>query len=164
MEEKYSWYLLSKYRRFYFGFAALVVTYHHLTIKSTDNIIGYFYVFTRVLGTMGVDIFLFCSGMGLFYSFFANKNLKFFYKKRFCRILPAYFIVCIPWYLYKCFIESNLGIRGFFQNILQISFWTEGNGEEWYIVFILMMYICFPLIYRVFFICKKNVLKINGGG
>ena len=47
----------------------------------------------QFFGSIGVEVFVFLSGVGLYYSFSNNNNLSAFYKKRFLRIMPAYLIV-----------------------------------------------------------------------
>lgn len=147
-EQDFDLNLLSKYRNFYFGFAALIILVHHVTVKGTGTIILDMYMFARSLGAMGVDIFLLFSGIGLFYSFSKNENIMLFYYRRFMRILPAFFIICIPWYLWVDFIKEKLGFIKFLKDITLLSYWTTPNGGEWYIAAILVFYLLYPLIYR----------------
>lgn len=155
---EFNW--ISKYREVYFGIATLLIIYHHLTIQCNNSVLGYLYMFTRVIGALGVDAFLILSGMGLYISYSRDTDVKSFYKKRLLRIIPTYILVAVPWYIYKT-IVLNESIGYFFQSILQIRFWTEGNGGEWYIVFILIMYILFPFMYRVLF-NNKNSINLVG--
>ena len=46
-----------------------------------------------------VDIFVFLSGMSMFFSMKKDPSVKNFYKKRALRILPAYFNVASLWYI-----------------------------------------------------------------
>ena len=55
---------LSKYRGFLMGFAILWVMYFHIPLKFATEV-GWF---IHRIGFYGVDIFLFLSGLGVYYS------------------------------------------------------------------------------------------------
>lgn len=55
---------LSKYRGVLMGFAILWVMYFHIPIKSVTEV-GWF---IHRIGFYGVDIFLFLSGLGVYFS------------------------------------------------------------------------------------------------
>lgn len=93
-------YLVSKYRTILMGLAIVMVVFHHLTIRYYDGVIGHLYGFLRLNGAIGVDIFLFVSAIGLVVSWQKNKNILQFYNRRIKRILPTYFILCTPIYIY----------------------------------------------------------------
>ena len=86
MKEMYNFNDISKKRNIILGIATLLVAYCHSTSLLIESlfqiqIINNILVFIREIGTIGVDIFLILSGVGLYYSFSKNKNLKQFYKK-----------------------------------------------------------------------------------
>lgn len=89
-KNKFSLFDFSKYRTELMGLAIVMVVFHHLTLRTSAGLLGKGYMFLRVTGAMGVDIFLFLSGLGLFYSFRKNPDIKAFYKKRLIRIIPTY--------------------------------------------------------------------------
>lgn len=89
---------LSKYRGFLMGFAILWVMYFHIPLKFATEI-GWF---THRIGFYGVDIFLFLSGLGVYFSLMKRPNVLRFYKARLVRILPAYVIVaCVSYCLLR---------------------------------------------------------------
>lgn len=97
--------------------------------------------FIAQYGYAGVDIFLFVSGFGLFYSLDKKPSLLYFYRKRLVRIFPAYYIVGA---------FASLGL--FHDTILQylfryttIGFWTGGLYYEWFVPSILLLYLLAPL-------------------
>jgi len=45
------------------------------------------------LGFTGVDLFMFVSGLGLYFSLSKDDNVKRFYKMRLLRILPIYYLI-----------------------------------------------------------------------
>ena len=143
---------LSEHRTFLMGVAISLVLYHHLTVKVQNGLIGKAYMFFRVTGAMGVDIFLFLSAIGLYVSFSKNNDIALFYKKRFIRIIPTYLIICTPFYLH------TIGdIKYFLSHLFLISFWTEGNGD-WFIAAIIVLYLLYPLLYQVL----KKIGRIKG--
>lgn len=141
--------LFSTYRSVMMGIATLLVVFHHLTFKVSGTILSDAYMFARHLGAMGVDLFLFVSGFGLYYSFSKRNNIKDFYIKRLQRILPTFFIIAVPIYIYIDLIKGEGDILQFFKDIFLVSYWLDGNGNEWFIAAILVLYFCFPIIYKV---------------
>lgn len=76
----------SKYRTQLMGISILLIMMFH---------VGFF-----KCGYIGVEFFLLISAIGLFFSLSKDQRLIPFYKKRLIRILPAYFIVAIPTFIY----------------------------------------------------------------
>lgn len=145
---KFNFFDFSKYRTELMGLAIVMVVFHHLTLRSDSGLIGRGYMFLRVTGAMGVDIFLFLSGLGLFYSFKKNPDVMSFYKKRFFRIIPTYLVICTPFYAIQYLMTNAVDIKGFIMHLSLISYWLDGSCD-WYIAAIIILYILFPLFYQV---------------
>ena len=117
------------------------------------------------LGNIGVDMFLFLSGIGLWFSWTKNSSLLKFYRRRLMRILPASIIVFSFYYIPDYFgvsisdlfdvakmqeaIENKdvtlSNIAYLIANILiRFSFWRSGAGLFWFIPAILAMYLFAP--------------------
>lgn len=154
-KNNFSLFDFSKYRTELMGLAIIMVVFHHLTLRTSVGLLGKGYMFLRVTGAMGVDIFLFLSGLGLFYSFRKNPDIKAFYKKRLIRIIPTYVLICAPFYAFKYLIGTNFDIKGFLLHLSLISYWIDGSCD-WYIAAIIVLYALFPLFYRVM---KNNRLS-----
>lgn len=105
------------------------------------------------MGYWGVDIFVFLSAYGLYFSFQKKGyTIRQFYKRRVFRLLPAYYIALI----FISFTDSFLGensnsflvflqkasMLGFFLPFLHWPFFL------WYIPGILLLYALFPLLYK----------------
>lgn len=106
-------------------------------------------IYNLALGSGGVEIFLFLSGMGLFYSLSRNPRLSCFYRKRIKRILPAYLVFGgIGWLILDIMLKKTGWVQ-FFLDFTTISFWTQGRRLVWYISLILILYLLFPLLYRI---------------
>lgn len=133
------------------GFAILGIVFCHLDVALNYN--GY--PKTRLaillqLFTVGVDIFMLLSGMGLYYSF-SNKKQSYgcFIRKRVLRLWPTYFVIAgIIGFIHTVIIKE-LGIVRFFENLFFIS-WPKYNSTVcWFVLTIFAFYAVFPIIYKV---------------
>lgn len=149
-----NWRILSKNRNMLFGVAILLVMLLHTQgytgISSwpgfkKSSILS---VFDEVISrsTVGVDMFLFLSGMGLYYSFSKCSDLKIFYWKRLKRVLIPYLIIGTGYWILRDLIFSN-NSAVFWKDLTWITYYTEGKSTYWYVNFILIMYLIYPLVY-----------------
>jgi len=131
------------------GIAAFLVVFFHtynlnylelINVPILSNLMN----FIQRIGNCGVDIFLFLSGIGLYISMSKNSVLK-FYKNRFIKIIPKYLIVLI---VYSFFVVEMDGVR-IIETLFGLPFFLEGVRDGWYIAFIMLMYLIFPLIYKI---------------
>ncbi len=152
--------LLEK-RNTIYGICALWIICFHVYkrismpyIPIITNIIG--------IGNMGVDIFVFLSGVCLSLSAknhgdYESGGWLLYFKRRFSRIIPTYLIICIPYYLWNAAFEHSGNIAKkiliFFANISSATFWLYGTETTWYVFGIVFLYLLFPVIYLFF---KKN--------
>ena len=106
-------------------------------------------VYGFFISSIGVDVFLFLSGMGLFYSMNRDSNAAAFWKRRLTRILPTY-VVCagIGWFIRDCILAPK-GLTGFFWDFSMLSFWVDGDRGVWFIALILVLYLLFPPLWRL---------------
>ena len=152
---------ISEYRGRIFGVSILLIIMHHFGedlasaiasgLASADTIKAFCMVnYWRYVGSIGVEIFLFLSGMGLYYSFSRDPRIGMFYKKRIIRIIPAYLIVAVLFWSIKDFHIQHLPVTSFFRDVSFISFFS-GVYTLWYIGFILTMYLFFPIFYIVIY-------------
>lgn len=110
-------------------------------------------------GYLGVDIFIFLSVFGLCHSFKGHSLLT-FYKRRFMRLFPMYWVYLAVMVMAFPMIIGGHNLRFvLLQMTGMASFFSE--RIEWYIPFLILIYIAFPLIYRVFvFLSKKHLVNI----
>ena len=88
-------------------------------------------------------MFLFLSGIGLYFSYTKDRNKVKFYKNRFIRIMPYYIPIAIVWYMfYNIVFEGD--IQRCLIDISTLGFWTHGNMCMWYISAILVLYLITP--------------------
>ena len=135
-------------RPFLMGVAMIMVIVYHF-FCWVYNPIG-----PLNIGYVGVDIFLFLSGLGLSYSYEMNSITQ-FYKNRIKRIYPIYLISVLTTYL---IFKSNWSNFDLFANIVTIGLYTKGGvyRYDWYLESLFTLYILFPLFYYY------GKLKIKG--
>ncbi len=142
---------LSTTRDLLFGLATLMVVLFHsyINIKTalpSTPLLASILSVIRGHCNKGVDMFLFMSGIGLFYSMSNNPKLRDFYKKRATRILPALFIVAALWFAY----DKPEGIGGYFSDVFFVTFFTDGVRNFWYFILIIFLYAAYPLIHKLY--------------
>lgn len=143
------------------GFSTLLILIcHSIKYVGINNGVMYHLL---IQGNRGVDIFLFLSGIGIYYSlnrFFPppiSQKLPYWYAKRLFRVLIPYVIIATPVYITMGIwnYETLYGyISDFITNILMISYFTNHIGL-WFIPCILLLYIVAPLGMYI----KKKVRK-----
>ena len=92
------WSDISKYRGELFGIAIIsVIILHYLGTLHSGETNRILYMFARfyngAVGSVGVDIFVFLSGYGIFYSLCKKEPLSKFFQKRFQRVLFPYLVL-----------------------------------------------------------------------
>jgi peptidoglycan/LPS O-acetylase OafA/YrhL len=142
---------LSQYREEYMGLAITLVVLYHLYAWCNY---GFFDMFHY--GYVGVDIFMFLSGYGCCFSY--NKySSSVFYKRRFIRIYPLFFIFYGILFLSKYIIYGLFSSKELFTAITTIDFYNiNSTSKEWYISSMVLLYALFPLLYR--FTNKKIII------
>ena len=125
---------ISEHRSYLMGLAIIWIMIHHTFYFEMFDY-GYF-TFIAKIGSCGVDVFLFVSSFGLFYSFSKNSQLSRFFIRRALRILPTFVLVMT-------------GVVLLFSPMLmlKLGYWYRAFHDNWYISFILIMYFCFPIFY-----------------
>ena len=145
---------ISKYRQELMGLAILGVLFSHIVSlgQGTGYIVTFpFKVFDNLVFTQG---FLLLSGFGLYYSWTKEHSVWHYFKKRIGRLMIPFWIMSVPFYLYVCAILNN-DYGKFVENILTAYFWLHGNNGMWYISITVLLYILFPLLYKIIF-SKSN--------
>lgn len=133
----------------------LIVWFHSALIVNPDSLLGFF----KNISDIGVEMFLFSSGVGVFYAL--KKYGKFwpYLRSRLCRVLPAYLIVAIPWFAYHDIILGG-SRRLFLKDITMLTFWLDGRLTFWYIAAILVLYVITPA-YMKLWSRVRNLDKIS---
>lgn len=154
-QSRFNWKILSDYRTQLFGLAIIsIIVFHYfedvLEVYQTGLLHTVLRLVNYGLGNIGVEIFLFLSGIGLYFSMSRNSHIGQFYSKRFQRVLVPYLIWGMLYWPWKDFMLSHTSVGMFFLDYTTISLWTRGNRAAWYVNFILVMYLVFPLLFWLF--------------
>lgn len=149
MKKKWNLYNISESRGILMGIATLIVAFfhcysYHFERIITNNSIADFFYFLRKMGNIGVDIFLFLSAIGLYFSFSKASSIKNFYKKRIIRIVPSIIIVASIYYLIK-----GVDILSFIKGVTLTSFYIDGIRDFWYFALIIVLYFIYPLLFKI---------------
>ena len=146
---------ISQARSVLFGIATLWIgLFHsdHLSLAPyTDSrfLIGAFHFF-RSIGNVGVDMFLLLSGIGLFFSFSRDGRVLSFWKKRLLRVLPTAFLIATVYFSFRYVTgRYTSGFSEYFSRMTFTYFFREGERVFWFISLILVLYLVFPVLYKV---------------
>lgn len=151
---------ISKYRSELFGLAIIyVMVYHYLAdvcngiargfVDETTGWAAFAQGFMAWHGRSAVEIFVFLSGLGLYYSFVKDSSLKRYFSRRYKRILIPYAIVgTIFWALKDLILHSN-GIKIFVADISFYTLATRSVHSIWFIGLLLFAYLIFPWVFKV---------------
>ncbi|MEE1317331.1 MAG: acyltransferase [Prevotella sp.] len=128
------------------GVATIMIILCH--IVGNDVLLPPIVLKVLTLGNYGVDVFMFLSGLGLFYSLRNNFQTNIvWYKKRYIRIFIPYLIMT----LFYCVVRFGVHEFSILDIILSLStldFWIYGRGA-WYISAILPLYFLTPYLSKL---------------
>lgn len=162
---------ISKSRKMLFGISTLWIALFHssitfVPIKNYESLRPIYYLLSAIrnVGDVGVEIFLFLSGVGLFFSFSKDEDIKKYYYKRFIRVIPESIFVSFIWNIIK--FDS---IKKILLSISFLDVFITGERIFWFISFIILMYLIYPFIYKLYkkygflgFICSiVFVISLN---
>ena len=85
---------VSRFRGELMGAAMLFIMLFHVSLPRWDMFFG-----LRRMGNIGVDIFLFLSGVGLWFAWMKRADMKHFFRRRYIRIYPAWLIIACLYYI-----------------------------------------------------------------
>lgn len=138
---------ISRFRGELMGMAMLFVILFHVSLPQSDAFFG-----LRRIGNIGVDIFLFLSGIGLWFSWTKTdcglkKKTCAFYLKRIVRIYPAWILMATLFYL-----PDYLSVRHYSKSVVDLlgdilvnwDFWLHDELTFWYIPATMMLYLFAP--------------------
>lgn len=136
---------LSRFRSELMGISMLVVMMFHVGFSRHDTL---WFCINRC-GNVGVDMFLFLSGIGLWYAYRKVPDLKIFYTRRLSRIYPTWLLLSSLYYVPLC-IEGKFTVWQTIGNILiGWRLWSGFVDEFWFIPMILAFYIGAPFYMRL---------------
>ena len=128
------------------GAAILLIIMCHSTLYIEHAAISRMYTLIKQFSKIGVDLFFFVSGLGLYFSFSRDSDLLRFYRKRLLRIVPQYTIVIACWGIIAVGLSLET-VREFIWKYSLISFYLSGELAAWFVAAIILLYVVFPLFY-----------------
>lgn len=139
--------LFSKYRKELMGIATIFIIMCHSPLYGVTMPL----YAQKILGNLGlgVDIFLFLSGMGMHNSYEANKSrnrtIMYWFYKRYIRIVIPLVLIILPMFLYHAPSNPSKGLNLY---IIEISGFGSlfGYSPLWFIGCILVLYFLTPLL------------------
>lgn len=135
--------------KYYRGFFAIVVVFHHLSQRTES---GYLFRVFSWVGYLAVAYFFFLSGYGLQKSYIVKKDnyRKRFLLRRIPSVLFPYIIINILYWVMQGFIGSYYSLKDILIGII------NGNpmvSFSWYIINILIYYIFYWILMMI---CKNH--------
>lgn len=113
------------------------------------------------MGQIGVMVFFFVSGVGIFYSLDStkmalNKRTLHWYRKRFVRLLLPYTIIFGSALILQS-INNGWGVWRYLFDLSTISFWF-GHSTCWFVDVLVPLYIISPFWYKLLSRFKYNII------
>uniref|UniRef100_A0AB33JJV8 Acyltransferase 3 domain-containing protein n=1 Tax=Prevotella sp. GTC17262 TaxID=3236797 RepID=A0AB33JJV8_9BACT len=131
---------ISRFRGELMGAAMLFIILFHVSLPRWDMFFG-----LRRMGNVGVDMFLFLSGVGLWFSWARNPSVRHFMVRRFLRIYPAWLIAASLYYIPRFHGGSVAAWIDLIGDItVNWDFWLHDELTFWYIPAIMMLYLFTP--------------------
>lgn len=144
---------ISRFRGEHMGMAMLIIILFHVSLPRTDDFYG-----LRRMGNLGVDIFLFLSGVGLWFSWIKVRvndpdrglfsQWRDFYKRRLLRVYPTWIIISCLFYIPRFMKHATHSAADwvdlFGDVLINWDFWLNDELTFWYIPATMMLYIFAP--------------------
>jgi len=135
---------MSRYRGELMGAAIVFIILFHVPLARADAFFG-----LRRCGNIGVDMFLFLSGIGLWYSWVKQPSVKHFYRRRLLRIFPTWLVISSIYYLQRFNFATGDYLDLFLDITVNWGFWLHDELTFWYMPAIMMLYLWAPLYMRL---------------
>ena len=148
-----NYFIVSKHRTKLMAIAIMWVVLFHSTVNF--NLVEKSYIirnlgnFIKDTGNCGVDIILFLSGIGMYFSWIKCKNTLTFYKHRFERIVPTYFMISIMLSIILMYLHF-IDLKTFFLDSTGLRLWFKEGAMGWYITATMILYLFVPSFMRFY--------------
>ena len=137
---------LSVFRTQIMGLAALMIIACHAPASGVKMP----YILTRFmgLGNFGVDIFLFLSGLGCYYSLINNvRGIFYYFKRRLSRLMIPYLLISLPFCLFYLLVGRDNLLDTMFC-LTTLEYWLFHKGA-WFVAFMIPIYMISPVLYKI---------------
>lgn len=149
------WGIISKYRNILYGITIIsIMIYHYTSIYSYYSEMirpAWAETYYSMIGSIGVEIFLFLSGISCYFAWNKTKSFSAFFKRRIERVLIPYLLVGITFFSIEYIAFERGTVYDFLKDIFFVSFFTKGESRFWYVFTIMVLYSVYPLFYKFLF-------------
>lgn len=136
---------LYKYRSVWMGFAIAWIFFYHMGFDISVPVISHI----KEIGYAGCDIFLFASGLGIYYSLDKNDNVLEYIKRRIIRLMPMVWIMLALWIPFKFYI-GEMTWYGALGNVFGIQYFVDSTYDyNWYIPVTILCYFLAPFLKKL---------------
>lgn len=133
---------LLRYRNIWLGVSMLWILLAHSGFQTSFLPL----IYLQMWGQGGVEICLFASAIGCYYSLEKDSDILRFMKRRFLRLAPAYLCFIMLWLIWQC-TTNHLPLQIILGNLLGIQHLTGLWGSfNWYISALVVYYILAPYL------------------
>lgn len=140
-----------KFRNLWVGIAMLWIVLFHSSLEHMPEGFALF----KSFGYGGVDICLFASGIGCYFSLEKDPDILRFLKRRVKRLAPAYLCFIIPWLLWKLWV-SDMPFWAILGNLLGVQTLVSWDYHfNWYISGLMLYYFAMPYMKQLTDSCKN---------
>ena len=157
------WKSISEYRAIIYAFAAFsILIYHYTSIFSyySDKVRPLWAtIYYKIIGSVGVEIFMFISGISLYFAFTKKSSLKDFYIRRLYKVLLPYCLIALPYWGIQYLLLNHGSVFEFFKDLFFLSFFKNGEDRFWFVIAIVFLYAIYPVIYNYLFKGEKILSK-----
>ena len=136
---------ISKYRSSLMGIATLMIIMCHAPASNVllPSALGRI----MTVGNYGVDIFLFLSGLGCYYSLSKRPRYKDFVKKRGVRLFAPYLLIMIPFIIFYL-VMGEYNVKDALLSLTTFDYWVYHKGA-WFVALLVPLCLISPLLYKL---------------
>lgn len=141
---------LFKHRSIWLGISMIVIMLYHTQLYTNSRI----YYLIKQYGYAAVDVFLFASGIGCYYSLEKDPDILRFLLRRLRKLGPAYICFTVVWVLWRAMVNPlpMPAIIGSFLGLESFILWDY--SFNWYISALLLFYFLMPYLKKITDSCK----------
>lgn len=141
-----------QYRNIWLGVAMIFIVLFHSGFMIPVPILQ----FIKEIGYFGVEICLFASGFGCYYSLEKDSHALRFLKRRAKRLCPVYLCFIIPWLLCKLYV-GHFPLSAVLGNLLGVQSLISWDYHfNWYIGCLVVFYILAPYFKQITDTCQSS--------
>lgn len=156
--------IFSTHKQYLMGVATLLISLFHISLFRPELLHRTPYLYdTFATMNVGVEIFLYLSGIGLYFSFEKKPKFKDYYAKRVINVYVIFLIIALFYAIYHNFIIGEKSVLSFILEWTGVAYWDKEKVKYrygWYVVYIMVLYLLYPLIYKILKALEKKKLDL----